>query len=126
GSAAAQEDPAGSRTRTGPTGQTLTVTPADGLDPAGAAVTVTGDGYDDAIGIYVGLCVDQGPDAAPSPCVGGVDMTGGAGSSVWVSSNPPPYAVGLTTPYGPGGTFSVDLAVRSADEHVDCFAEGVR
>ena len=45
------------------------------------------------------------------------DRTGGG--TVWVSSNPPIYATGLTTPYGPGGTFDVQLKVEAAlnDDH---------
>jgi hypothetical protein len=107
-------------------GQRLTVTPSDGLDPDGASVRVTGSGYDTSLGVYVALCVDQGPTAAPSPCVGGVDLEGSGSSSAWISSTPPPYAVDLATPYGPGGTFDVTLNVTASDEFVDCLAEGTR
>jgi len=93
----------------------LTVSRAVGLDPSGSLVTVTGSGYDQTKGIYLAVCVDKGPGAVPTPCIGGVDMTGGSGGSVWISSNPPPYGEGLAKPYGTGGTFSVPLAVVAAD-----------
>ncbi|GAA4034113.1 hypothetical protein GCM10022247_68990 [Allokutzneria multivorans] len=107
-------------------GRTLTVAPAHDLDPAGQAIKVTGRGYDDgtesrrAQGIYLALCVDNGPGKAPSPCVGGVDMTGGAGSSVWISNNPPDYGKDLVKPYGPGGSFSFTITVKRKDEFADC------
>jgi LPXTG-motif cell wall-anchored protein len=104
---------------------TLSVSKTSGLDPEGETVTVTGSGYDTARGIYVALCDTSGagPDRAPSPCVGGVDMEGSSGASVWVSSNPPPYGEGLAVPYTGGGTdggFSVELRVRASDENTDC------
>lgn len=116
----------GGRSGRGAKGQTLTVTPAVDLDPAGATVRVSGTGYDPAVGVYVALCVDQGPGAAPSPCVGGADLEGGAGSSAWISSNPPPYGQGLATPFAPGGTFDVDLRLVARDEFVDCLSGAVR
>jgi LPXTG-motif cell wall-anchored protein len=108
---------------------TLSVSKTSGLDPQGETVTVTGSGYDTAKGIYVALCDTSGagPDRAPSPCVGGVDMEGSSGASVWVSSNPPPYGEGLAVPYTGGGTeggFSVELRVRASDENTDCTAPG--
>lgn len=116
----------GTRSATGGAGQTLSVTPSDGLDPAGSRVAVTGSGYDTAVGVYVALCVDQGPAAAPSPCVGGVDMEGSGSSSAWISSNPPSYAGDLATPFGSGGSFAVQLDIAAADEFVDCLAAGTR
>jgi len=116
----------GSRTGQGAGGQRVTVSPANDLDPAGADLRVQGSGFDTAVGIYVGLCVDQGPGAAPSPCVGGVDMEGDGSSSAWISSNPPSYATHLTTRFGPGGSFDVSLTVAAADEHVDCLDGGTR
>ncbi|XKK37630.1 LPXTG cell wall anchor domain-containing protein [Nocardiopsis sp. ARC36] len=107
----------------------LTVSRTSGLDPAGETVTVTGTGYDTSKGVYVALCdtSSAGPAQAPGPCIGGVDMDGSGGASVWVSSNPPPYGEGLTTPYtgsGADGGFSVQLEVRAGDENTDCTASG--
>lgn len=101
---------------TGPGGQRLTVTPHRGLDPAGVTVRVVGEGYDRSVGIYVAMCVDRGAGVAPSPCFGGVDTTGGSRSTVWISDNPPPYAVGLTKPFGPGGTFDVEIQVAARQD----------
>jgi hypothetical protein len=66
------------------------------------------------------VCVDNGPGALPSPCLGGVQQTGESSSSVWVSSNPPSYGEGLATPYGPGGSFTVTLQVKAKDAQTDC------
>lgn len=115
------DGPSGERSATGPTGQLLTVAPALELDPAGAEVRVTGSGYDPAIGIYVALCLDNGPDVAPSPCLGGADQSGSAGASAWISDNPPPYGVGVAQPFGADGSFDVTLDVRAADGSIDCY-----
>ncbi|WP_067491560.1 hypothetical protein [Actinomadura hibisca] len=111
----------GPASATGPKGQTLTVSQAAGLDAKGAALTVTGKGYDTGKGVYVAFCKDNGPDKAPSPCGGGADTSGKTGGSQWVSSNPPPYGKGLATPYGAGGTFSVQIKISSKlSDTVDC------
>ncbi len=106
---------------TGPSGQTLTVSSTTDLDPAGVEVTVTGSGYDTGMGIYVSFCVVPPPGQLPTPCGGGIDLTGTGGGTVWISSNPPAYAASLTTPYGPNGTFSVSLKVEAAlNADIDC------
>ncbi|MEE6288646.1 hypothetical protein V2J52_13375 [Georgenia sp. MJ173] len=107
----------------GPDGQSVTVSQSTGLDPAGQSVTVSGSGFDTSKGIYVALCVDNGPGSAPSPCVGGVDMEGAGGSSAWISSNPPSYGEGLAVPFtesGGRGSFSASLSVAASDPFVDC------
>src|SRR5690625_3354010 len=109
----------------GPDGQQVTVTPSDGLNPAGQRVTVSGSGFDVAKGIYVGICVDNGPGRQPSPCIGGVDMEGAGGSSAWISSNPPASGEGLAQPFqqsGGKGSFSTTLLVKAADAFGDCLA----
>ncbi|MFC9916170.1 hypothetical protein [Streptomyces sp. NPDC059862] len=113
---------------TGPEGQKLTVSKASGLDPAGETVTVSGSGYNTEKGIYVAFCVDNGPGKTPTPCVGGVDMSGESGASAWVSSNPPSYGEGLAKPYegsGHKGSFSVQIKVRAKDANTDCTKSGV-
>ncbi|MCD7436883.1 hypothetical protein K4B79_01465 [Streptomyces lincolnensis] len=113
---------------TGPEGQRLTVSKSSGLDPAGETVTVSGTGYNTEKGIYVAFCVDNGAGKTPTPCIGGVDMSGESGASVWISSNPPSYGEGLAKPYGGSGhkgTFSVKLKVRSKDANTDCGKAGV-
>ncbi len=89
--------------------RTLRVGQSQGLPAEGTTVGVSGSGYDTNKGIYVALCVVTPADAPPSPCGGGIDQTGATGASAWVSSNPPSYGQGLATPYGAGGTFSVNV-----------------
>ncbi|WP_230396602.1 hypothetical protein [Streptomyces blattellae] len=113
---------------TGPESQELTVSKASGLDSAGETVTVSGSGYNTEKGIYVAFCVDNGAGKTPTPCVGGVDMSGESGASVWISSNPPSYGEGLATAYkgsGHDGSFSVQLKVRAKDANTDCTKSGV-
>ncbi|MGI5379321.1 hypothetical protein ACQEV2_34715 [Streptomyces sp. CA-251387] len=114
---------------TGPEGQKLTVSQSSGLDPDGETVTVTGSGYNTEKGIYVAFCVDNGAGKTPTPCVGGVDMSGESGASAWISSNPPSYGEGLAKPYegsGHKGSFSVRLTVRAKDANTDCTKAGVK
>jgi iron complex transport system substrate-binding protein len=110
---------AGAQTQPSPV---LEVDRADGLAPDGDVVRVRGSGFDTRVGIYVALCVLDGVEsgAPPSPCGGGVDVEGTGGASIWISDTPPPYGVGLALPYGPGGTFDVELAVSVRIGDVDC------
>lgn len=119
---------AASGSATGPEGQRLTVSKSSGLAADGETVTVTGSGYNTAKGIYVAFCVDNGAGKTPTPCVGGVDMSGESGASAWISSNPPSYGEGLAKPYegsGHEGSFSVRLKVRAKDANTDCTRSGV-
>lgn len=102
----------------------LTVSKTKGIKRAGETLTVTGRGYDETKGIYVAFCLDNGPGVMPSPCGGGADMSGSSGASVWISSNPPSYAEGLTTPYGKGGSFRVSVRVSQMIGDVDCAVRG--
>lgn len=117
---AAAHGAAGPESFSGADGQTVTVTRSTDLDPAGTELTVTGTGFDETIGIYVAVCVDQGEDARPTPCLGGVDMTGGSGASGWISSNPPPYGRDLAIPFGAGGSFELTTTVVAQDTLTDC------
>jgi hypothetical protein len=115
------DEPSGSRTVTGPEGQKLTVTPVNNLATENQTLKITGTGYDEKKGIYVALCVDNGAGELPTPCIGGVDMTGESHSSAWISSNPPDYGEDLATPYEDGGSFEVELTIDAKDEFTDCF-----
>ena len=102
-------------------GRTLTASAVTDLDPAAATVTVDGAGYDVTKGVYVVLCVIPPPGQKPSPCGGGADREATSGASVWISSDPPSSGAGLTTPYGPGGTFRATLTVSAAiNASLDC------
>lgn len=101
--------------------RTLVVSLTNDLDPDAQTLRVRGTGYDTTKGIYVGLCVLQGPDQQPSPCGGGIDKSGSSGSSAWISTNPPAYGVGLAVPYADGGSFDVEITVSAAvNDAVDC------
>ncbi|MFM8663800.1 MAG: hypothetical protein ACKODI_08150 [Acidimicrobiaceae bacterium] len=97
----------------------LSVSQTNNLNPNGTSVTVRGTGFDVRKGVYVTVCTQ----AAPGPqatCIGGVNIDGSSASSVWVSSNPPGYAVGLTTPFLPDGSFTVELVVVAKSGSLDC------
>ncbi|NLV55712.1 MAG: hypothetical protein GXY13_08895 [Acidimicrobiales bacterium] len=101
--------------------RTLRVSQSQGLTSSGQVVGVSGSGFDPNKGIYVALCVVTPADRPPSPCGGGIDQTGATGASAWVSSNPPTYGDGLATPYGPGGSFSVNITVAAVvSDGYDC------
>ena len=91
--------------------RTLTVSKTVNLDPNGESVAVSGSGYDESKGIYIALCVIPPAGQLPSPCGGGANLGGEGANSFWISSDPPSYAENLAIPYGPGGSFSVNLAV---------------
>lgn len=101
--------------------RTLTVSKSVDLSGDGDTVVVTGSGFDEEKGIYVGLCVITPADQQPSPCGGGIDREGATGASEWISSNPPSYAIGLPVPYEAGGSFRVELSVSPRiNDVVDC------
>lgn len=100
-------------------GHTLSVSTTT-LAAGGQSVVVKGKGFDPRIGIYVTMCVIPPVGQQPTPCGGGVNMSGSSAASVWVSSNPPPYGAGLAKPFGKNGTFTVRLSVSSQIGDIDC------
>ena len=107
-------------TMKGSGGQTLTTSQAKNLSLSGQYVTVSGRRYDETVGIYVAMCVLNGAGKEPTPCGGGIDKSGTGGASEWVSSNPPPYGVGLAVPFSIGGSFKVRLKVGPFIGSFDC------
>ncbi|MEU5973554.1 endoglucanase [Streptomyces sp. NPDC047315] len=109
---------------TGPTGQKLTVSATQDIDPAGQKVTVTGTGYDVAKGIYLAVCHVPERGKEPSPCLGGTDFSGASGSSYWISNNPPDYGRDLVKKFTVGadgkGSFTLQLTVKAKDSSADC------
>jgi hypothetical protein len=91
---------------------------------SGEKLVVTGQHFDETIGIYVAMCVIVPAGQLPTPCGGGADMTGTTGASAWISSNPPSYGVGLAKPYLPGGRFRTVLKVspliQDMNKVIDC------
>ena len=83
-------------------------------------VTVTGRGFDETVGIYLAFCVVPKQGAAPTPCGGGINKTGSGDSSLWISSNPPPYGIGLAIEYQPGGRFQQKVGITRKIGKFDC------
>ncbi|ARF75909.1 hypothetical protein B7C62_29310 [Kitasatospora albolonga] len=118
--AASSADASAPKSATGPKGQKLTVSATTGLDPAGEKIRVTGEGYGPTTGIYVALCKDNGANRVPSPCLGGADMSGGSKNSQWIVPPGDPYEGELAVPFGPGGSFDVEIEIRSKGDGLDC------
>ena len=88
---------AAANSATGPIGQRLTVDSASNVDDM-QRLTVSGRGYDLKVGIYVTFCVIPSKGKRPELC-GPFDVTGQNNQAVWVSSNPPIYAIPLVKPF---------------------------
>ena len=97
----------------------LTVSQTTNLNPNGTSVTVRGSGYDITKGVYVIVCTQAAP-GPQSTCVGGINIDGSSPSSVWVSSNPPSYAIGLTTEFQPDGSFNIAVLAVAKSGDLDC------
>ncbi|WP_105969707.1 immunoglobulin domain-containing family protein [Streptomyces geranii] len=108
------------KTALGKEGQRLTVSASAGLAPDGETLQVTGAGYDQAKGIYVALCKDNGDNRVPSPCLGGADTSGDGASSRWIVPKGDTYEGDLAVAYGDGGTFDVTLDIKAAGDGLDC------
>lgn len=102
-----------------PSGPRVDVAPGTTLTGP-TTLQVTGSGFDENKGIYVAFCVEPLEGEPASPCGGGVDTTGKTGASAWVSSKPPPYGEGLAVPFGPGGSFAVQIKANSRIGSIDC------
>ena len=87
---------------------------------SGSTVTVNGKYFDETIGIYLAFCVVPPKGKAPTPCGGGVNKAGSSEASFWISSNPPPYAIGLTDEYLPGGRFTQKVKISKKIGKFDC------
>ena len=110
--------PAQAATITGSQGQVLSVSKTTAK--SGSMISVTGNRFDETVGIYLALCVVPKKGLLPTPCGGGVNKAGLGEASFWISSNPPPYAVGLTQEYLPGGRFSQKVQVSKMIGKFDC------
>ena len=87
---------------------------------SGTVVTVKGNYFDETVGIYLAFCVIPAKGKAPTPCGGGVNKAGLGEASFWISSNPPPYAVGLTEEFLPGGRFTQTVKISKRIGKFDC------
>ena len=86
----------------------------------GSMVTVKGNYFDETVGIYLAFCVIPPKGKAPTPCGGGINKAGTGEASFWISSNPPPYAVGLTEEFLPGGRFTQKVKISKKIGKFDC------
>jgi opacity protein-like surface antigen len=102
----------------GAQGQTLTVSAITAK--SGAMITVSGNGFDESVGIYLAFCVVPKKGELPTPCGGGINKAGLGEASFWISSNPPPYAIGLTKEFLPGGRFTEKVQVSRKIGKFDC------
>lgn len=103
----------------GTSGQELTV--SNTIIVPNSKVTVTGKGFDTKIGIYLALCKIPEYGLRPSPCGGGVNMSGKFKSSIWISNDAPSYADGLASKFGKNGSFKRVLRLSPIiNNEVDC------
>jgi opacity protein-like surface antigen len=102
----------------GAQGQLLTVSATTAKN--GSMVTVRGNRFDETVGIYLAFCVVPKKGELPTPCGGGINKAGTGESSFWISSNPPPYAVGLTDEFSPGGRFTHTVKISKKIGKFDC------
>jgi hypothetical protein len=85
-----------------------------------STVLVSGRGFDETVGIYLAYCVLPKKGQPPTPCGGGINKDGSASSSIWISSNPPPYAGELAQPFLPGGRFNQSVTISKKIGQIDC------
>ena len=105
-------------TLTGPNGASISI--AQSKFTKEMKIKVSGRNFDETVGIYLAYCVVPKKGAMPSPCGGGVNKSGTGEASYWISSNPPPYGVGLAIPFTPGGRFTEVVAVTRKIGKFDC------
>ncbi len=106
------------KTVTGSNGATLTASATTAK--SGAILIVTGNHFDETVGIYVGFCVVPKKGKPPTPCGGGINKAGTGEASFWISSNPPPYGVGLAEEFLPGGRFTKKIKISRMIGKFDC------
>lgn len=86
-------------------------------------IVVTGKGFDTSIGIYLAFCKIPKYGELPTPCGGGVNSSGEAKSSLWISNNAPAYGRGLAKRFGKNGSFKATLRLSPKIGEVDCRVE---
>jgi hypothetical protein len=105
-------------TMSGAVGQSITVQSTSVR--SGDVLRVKGKGFDETVGIYLAFCVIPKKGQPPTPCGGGVNKLGEGDASYWISSNPPPYGVGLAIPFAAGGRFSETVTISRKIGAFDC------
>ena len=102
----------------GSTGQVFTISATS--VKSGSVVIVSGTHFDETVGIYLGFCVVPKKGTTPTPCGGGINKAGIGDASYWISSNPPPYGVGLAKEFLPGGRFKESIKISRMIGKFDC------
>lgn len=87
---------------------------------SGQEIQVSGQGFDETVGVYLAYCLLPKKGQAPSPCGGGVNKEGIGDASYWISSNAPSYATGLAIAFTPGGRFSEKIRITKKIGPHDC------
>lgn len=106
----------------GVNGQELTVSKT--VISANSTITVTGKGFDPNIGIYLAFCKIPKYGEMPTPCGGGINMSGESRSSIWISNNAPKYGKSLAKRFGKKGSFKETLRLSPIiNNAVDCRKE---
>ena len=113
-----QNSYAAGKTVTGAIGQTLAASATSVSN--NSLISITGKRFDETVGIYLAICVLPKKGLQPTPCGGGVNKAGVGEGSFWISSNPPPYGIGLADPYQPGGRFTYQIRVSKQIGKFDC------
>ena len=101
-----------------PNGSTISI--AKSIYSKTTYVTVNGKNFDETVGIYLAFCLVPRKGQAPTPCGGGVNKSGTGEASYWISSNPPPYGIGLAIPFVAGGRFMEKVKVTRMLGKYDC------
>ena len=101
-----------------PNGSTISI--AKSIYSKTTYVTVNGKNFDETVGIYLAFCLVPRKGQAPTPCGGGVNKSGTGEASYWISSNPPPYGIGLAIPFVAGGRFTEKVKVTRMLGKYDC------
>jgi hypothetical protein len=109
---------AASTTVAGIHGETLTASATKVSN--NSEITITGKRFDETVGIYLSFCVIPKSGKLPTPCGGGINKAGIGEASFWISSNPPPYGIGLAEPFKVGGRFTAKLKVSQKIGKFDC------
>jgi hypothetical protein len=99
-------------------GESLSATPSS-LSQSGL-IKVQGSHFDETVGIYLAFCVLPKKGELPTPCGGGINKAGIAAISFWISSNPPPYGIGLAEEFLPGGRFTHSIRISPMIGKFDC------
>ncbi len=114
-------DASTARSVTGKQGQVLKVNKT--VVKPGGRIAISGTKFNPKVGIYLAFCKLPKRGEPPTPCGGGVDVTGAALSAIWISNNPPSYGDSLAQKFGRNGSFKFSLRAQPTIGNIDCRTE---